>query len=98
MLMLSLLAAIVGFIVAGFDIATDYKPLASAAIIGMLAGLILIVFAGFAMMVRWDSPQWLRISVAVLGVALVVFYTLILFRADLQEPHIARWLLPPWVG
>lgn len=98
MVMLGLLATIVGFIVAVFDIATDYKPLASAAIIGLLAGLILVVFAGFATMVRWDSSRGIRIGVAVVGIVLIVAYTFILFQADLQEPHTARWPWPPWVG
>ena len=54
MLMLGLLAAVVGFIVTGFDIATDYEPLEAGAIIGILAGSILIVFTGFGELVRFS--------------------------------------------
>lgn len=51
---LGLLAAIVGFIVTGFDIATDYQPLEAGAIIGVLAGSILVVFTGFGELVRFS--------------------------------------------
>lgn len=54
MLMVGLLASIVGFIVTGFDIATDYEPLEAGAIIGMLAGSILIVFTGFGELARFS--------------------------------------------
>lgn len=96
MLMLGLLATIVGFIVAGFNIAAGYKPLGGAVIIGMLAGLILIVFAGFAAIVSWDSPPWPRILVAFFGVALVAACTYVLLTADLQETDNAGSALP-WV-
>ena len=86
MLMLGLLATIVGFIVTGVNIAANYEPLASAAIIGMLAGLILIVFAGFATIVSWDSPPWPRIAVAVFGVILVVACAYILMARPQETP------------
>lgn len=54
MLMLGLLAAVVGFIVTSFDIAKAYEPLQAGAMIGILAGSLLIVFTGFGELVRFS--------------------------------------------
>ena len=83
MLMLGLLAAVVGFIVTGFDIATDYEPLAAGAIIGMLAGSILIVFTGFGELVRFSLTLKARtVSTLIAGLLLLGASGLILWRLD----------------
>lgn len=72
MLMLGLLAAVVGFIVTGFDIATDYEPLEAGAIIGILAGSILIVFTGFGELVRFGLTLKVRtVSTLIAGLVLL---------------------------
>lgn len=69
---LGLLAAIVGFIVTGFDIATNYKPLEAGAIIGILAGSILIVFTGFGELVRFSLTLRARtLSTLITGLLLL---------------------------
>ena len=72
MLMLSLLAAVVGFIVTGFDIATDYDPLEAGALIGLLTGSILILFTGFGELVRFNLTLIIRtVSTLIIGLLLL---------------------------
>ena len=79
--MLGLLAAVVGFIVTGFDIATDYEPRAAAALIGVLAGSLLIVFTGLGELVRFSHSLKARtISVMIAGVALITVSSAVIWR------------------
>ena len=81
LLMLGLLAAVVGFIVTGFDIATDYEPPAAAALIGVLAGSLLIVFTGFGELVRFSHSLKARtISVMIVGLALIAVSSFVMWR------------------
>ena len=81
MVMLGLLAAVVGFIVTGFDIATDYEPLDAAALIGVLAGSLLIVFTGFGELVRFSHSLKARtISVLAVGLALIAVSAAVIWR------------------
>lgn len=54
--MMGLLAAIVAFVVTGFDIATNYDALEAAAILGVLASVLLVVFGCFGELNR-NSPS-----------------------------------------
>lgn len=81
MLMLGLLAAVVGFIVTGFDIATSYEPLSAGAILGLLAGLLLVVFTGFGELVRFSRAAKIRtISVLLAGLTLIALSSAVLWR------------------
>lgn len=65
--MVGLLAAVVGFIVTGFDIAIDYAPLEAAALLGVLAAALLIVFTGFGELTRHSAS--LRMRTAIVAIA-----------------------------